>query len=304
MFKYFLYKFGQFCVTRLPLKWVYRIAVFLSDLQYYLSPNDRRAVKNNLRVILPLRENINSLSKEVFRNFGKYLVEFFRMPTQLNRDYLRDHVKVKNLDYLQKVLQQGKGAIVLTAHLGNWEAGAMVLSLLGYPIMVIALSHKERPVNRLFNIQREATGVKVVPIHLAMRRCLETLKNNQLVGMAADRDFTASGEEIEFLGKKTLIPKGAAVLSSRTGAPILPTFLIRERDDTFTLMIHPPLYPPKLVREGEVERQVILSIMKEYTAILEEEIRQYPTQWLMFREFWRRNEEATKAAGIEEMRVQ
>src|SRR5437762_8476990 len=109
MFKYYIYKFGQFCVTRLPLQWSYRIASFMSDIQYYCSFRDRTAVKNNLKVVLPPGEDLVWHTREVFRNFGRYLVEFFRMARVIDKDFIARNVKVQNLDALKRALAKGKG---------------------------------------------------------------------------------------------------------------------------------------------------------------------------------------------------
>ncbi|MFA5088392.1 MAG: hypothetical protein WC552_05095, partial [Candidatus Omnitrophota bacterium] len=202
MFKFLVYKFGNFMVNRLPLPIAYRIALFISDLHYYFSFRDRRAVKNNLRIILGSEENLSVAAKEVFRNFGRYLVEFFRIAQDLNQQYIDRSVKIENLDVLKRVLSEGKGGIMVTAHICNWELGGGILSVLGYPLMAIALPHKEQPVNDLFNSQREVKGITVVPMNVSVRKSIETLKNNKLVALVADRDFTMSGEVMDFLGKK------------------------------------------------------------------------------------------------------
>lgn len=285
MFKYFLYKFGQFILSWAPPVICFKWAKILSDLHYYFSCRDRRAVGNNLRIILKSEENIPALTKQVFRNFGRYLVEFFMMGKMVNEAYLKKNVKMNNIERVSQVLKEGKGGIVITAHLGNWEMGAAILTMLGYPLVAIALPHKERPVNDLFNHQRQVKGMTVIPTHMAFRRCLEKLKENKLIALVADRDFSLNGEPMDFLGRKTLIPAGPAVFSLITGAPIIPTFLIRDQDGTFTLSVCEPLYPPSNVRK-EDEKRALLGIIKQYISVIEEKIYLYPTQWLMFREFW------------------
>jgi len=285
MFRFYIYKFGQFCVHHLSLRWAYGIANVLSDIHYYCSFRDRRFVKNNLKIILPKEKNIAFFAREVFRNFGKYLVDFFRMQKTLNEDYVQKNIKIQNIDRLTQALKGKKGGIFTTAHIGNWELGAAVLSLLGHPMVAVALPHKERPVNDLFDKQRGRWGMSIIPPNGALRRCLEALKENKLVAIVADRDFTQNGVEMNFLGKKTLIPKGAAVFCAKTGAPIIPTFFIRNADDSFTLEFGELIYPPE-VQEDVVSEELLYAIMQKYTAVIEEKIRQYPTQWLMFREFW------------------
>lgn len=298
MFKFCLYKFGQFVVRRLSLKNAYRIAMFFSDIQYVMSFRDRRAVQNNLRIILALshpKENgspksdaeLSFLVRDVFRNFGKYLVEFFRMANELDEKFIREKVKTKNPQYLLEAIAKKKGIIFLTAHIGNWELGGLILGMMGYPTLAIALPHKERPVNNLFNQQRERRGITIVPIKQAVHRCLSTLRSNKYIALLADRDFTSNGEMINFLGRDVLIPKGAALFSLKTGATILPTFLIRMPNDCFEIHLEQPIYPSDTaLANGQIEQKDLVTLMTQYTRVIEKKICEYPTQWLMFREFW------------------
>ena len=286
MFKFYLYKFGQFCVNRLPLKISYTIAGWISYCQYLFSFRDRRNVRNNLRLILFPGQDINAVTREVFTNFGKYLVEFFWMAREANDRFIQSKVRVENVHFIDEVKKRGKGAIICTAHIGNWELGAAILSSLGYKAVAVALSHKERPVNDLFNQQRESRGVTVVPLSVAVRRCLETLKQNGFVAVVGDRDFTSNGLLMDFLGKKTLLPKGPALFAFKSGAALIPTFLIRNNDDTFTLTISEPIYPPALMGEGQISEENLGAFMKKYISVTEKMIRRYPGQWLMFRPYW------------------
>lgn len=287
MFKYYLYRFARFLVNRLSLAMSYKLGVILSDIQYVFSFRDHRAVRNNLKRILPPGADLEAMTREVFRNFGKYLVEFLRMDGMVDKDFIARRVKIENIDRIDQALGKGKGAIIMTAHIGNWELGAVLLNMLGYPLMAVALPHKERPVNDLFNHQREVHGITVVATNNAIRKCVEQLKSNKVIAIVGDRDFTVKGGELmDFLGAKTLIPKGTAIFSRKTGAPILPTFLIREADNTFRLSILEPLFPPA-DEEGVPEEEAIRGIMRQYLAVIEDQIRRYPAQWLLFREFAR-----------------
>jgi len=284
MFKFYIYKIGQFLVKRLSLKNAYSFAMFVSDLHYMMSFRDRRAVKNNLKIILNTNEDVSAQAREVFRNFGKYLVEFFRFANEIDDKFVQEKVKVVNRQYLDEAMFKEKGVIILTAHVGNWELGGLVMGMMGYPILAITLSHKERPVNELFNKQRQSRGIIAVPIKQAVHKCLSALKNNQLVALLADRDFTSSGEMVKFLSRDVLIPKGAALFAYKTGATILPTFFTRNADDTFSLQFEAPIYPPTL-NGGQIEQKEMLTLIQQYADVIDKKIRQYPTQWLMFREF-------------------
>lgn len=241
-------------------------------------------MKKNIKKILPGEKNVSVLAREVFRNFGRYLIEFFQMKEIVDDHFIKTKVNIKGTEYLDDVLAKGKGGIVVTAHIGNWELGAVLISVLGYPIMAVALPHKERPVNDLFNHQREAKGVTVVPTNVALRRCIEQLKSNKLIALVADRDFSTNGIVMDFLGQKALVPKGAAMFSWKSGAPIIPIFLIRNGDGTFNFSCHEPIYPPR-EDTSKNEEEIISGIMRRYITVIEEQIRAHPSQWLLFREF-------------------
>ncbi len=284
MFKYFLFRLTYSLVNFLPLKVSYAIAQTISDIQFAFSRIDKQSIHNNLQKIVASGEPSLQQSREVLRNFGKYLIEFFRMERHLDQDYIRENIDLENVDIIQSVLDKGRGGIIMTAHIGNWELGASVLSHLGFPVMAVALPHQQRDVNDFFNRQRESQGNIVVQSNVAVKRCVKRLRDNKLVALVADRDFTENGEELDFFGQKTLIPKGTAMFSLKTGAAIIPTFLIRNGFNKFVLKIQEPIYPP-IIDDKMDERHAILKIMKKHTEIIENIIRQYPSQWLMFREF-------------------
>ena len=295
MFKYLLYKFGLFILYRIPVSISYKIACFISDFKHFFSFIDKKAVKNNLKNILILDKsaNLDFSVREVFRNFGRYLVEFFMTDKMVTQDYIKDKIELENIEYIDQVLEKEKGAILLTAHIGNWEMGAIVLSMLGYPVTAIALPHKETSVNALFNHQRESKGLTIVPSNIAVRKCLETLGKNKIVALVGDRDFTGTGKYFRFLGKEAIMPRGAAMFSYKTGAAIIPVFLIRkdckvnDSLSSFVLSVGEPIYPPKNKKKINKEAAV-LNIMKSYISIIEKEIRKNPAQWMMFREFWKK----------------
>ncbi len=284
MGNYYLYLLGQFITRLLPIRWAYALACFISDLHYSFSKADRQAVEANLKFILNTDRVDQAQVREVFHNFGKYLVDFLTMTKRLTNAYMHTRLEVTDVSHIDRVLQQSKGGIVISAHLGNWEMGAVLLPMLGYPISMIALPHKDPRVNLFFNRQREAFGTQVVPTTVAVRRCMEHLKRNRLVAMLVERDFSQHGLVMNFLGKPTMIPKGAALFSLKTGAPIIPCFFIRTHDDYFKVSFHDPIYPPDV--QGDITEEVLRAYIQKYLVVVETHIRQYPTQWLMFREFW------------------
>ncbi len=289
MFNYILYRIGQFLALHIPLKLAYATAVFISDVNYLFAAADRKAVRENLKVIFPDKKEpeIRAIRRRMFRNFAKYLVDFFRF-SKIGAEYIKNNIKVENIHYFDEALKKGKGVIVLTAHLGNWELGGVAIALLGYPFWVVALSHKSKKVNEFFISQRQSKGIQVIPLGNAARQCLTLLKSNKMVALVGDRDFTEKGIIVDFFGKKTFMPLGPAVLSMKTHALIVSGFMFRNPDDSFTLTINTPLefnmdlgQSPRQNSKGD-----ILKIINSYKVIMENYIRKYPDQWYMFRRFW------------------
>lgn len=284
MGNYYLYRIAEFLTRLLPLSLTYAIAVFLSDCQYFLSKTDREAVRDNLKVILNKQDVPSYMVRDVFHNFGKYLVDFFIMTKRVNRQFIKESVEIINIEYLNEVLNQGKGGVIVGAHLGNWEIAGAVMGLLGYPLSVVALAHKDERVNAFFNSRREFFGASVIQTNVALRRCLEHLKRNRLVAILADRDFGHHGLKMDFLGKKALIPKGAALFSLKTGAPLIPMSFLRTYDHKFCFKVEKPIYPPAL-DEIKINDQETAKLIQQYIGFIETGIRKNPSQWLVFRRF-------------------
>ena len=116
----------------------------------------------------------------------------------------------------------------------------------------------------------------------SLRGCYKALKNNELLALLGDRDFSNNGLLVPFCGKPAIMPKGPAALSYRTGAAIVPSFITRNGDDTFTFAFEKPILP---VTEDD-EDSAIKGVMEKYLPIIESYVKRYPGQWYVFRNFW------------------
>jgi len=277
------YRIGEFLARHLPINLSYLIAIIISDLHYLFAKQDRREVSENLAVIFPEKnkKEIAKIRLKLFRNFAKYLVDFFRF-SKLDEKYIKDKVTIEDIENLKEALCKGKGVIGLTIHLGNWELGGVLIAMLGYPIWAVALPHRDKRVDRFFNLQREKKGLKVISIEEATKKCINILKEKKILALLGDRDFTQNGIRIDFFNKPTLLPLGPAIFSLRMEAPIVPAFMIRKHKDYFLLKFEKPIYP---VRKNNLEES-IKDLILQYKGIFEKYIQKYPEQWYMFRRFW------------------
>ncbi len=267
----------------LPLKVGYRLAIILADMRYLFFIRDRRTIKKNLKVVLGEvdKRKLNHEARWVLRNFGKYLVDFFRF-SKLDKNFINKFITIEGKNYLDQALSEGKGAILLSAHLGNWELGGVVIALLGYPLNAVVLSHTNKKIDNLFVRQRSIKGVNVVPLGISIRSCFRALSKNELVVLVGDRNFSGQGLKMDFFGKKAVVPKGPAVFSIKSGAPIIPTFMIREKNDKFKLIFEPALSCKPM---GNLDLDT-KTITREALKALEKYIGRYPSQWFMAADLW------------------
>ena len=285
MIFYILYRIGYFLTMRLPVRASYAGAKFLADAHYFLYTKERRAIIENLKVVLK-KDDVEKTARDVFRNFAKYLVDFFRF-SKIDSEYMKKYIKVDGRDNLDEALKRGKGVIMLSVHIGNWELGGFILPLLGYHMNAVVLTHHNPRINDFFIRQRAISNFKSIEIGPSLRACYNALKGNELLALLGDRDFSGHGVEYEFFGHPVILPKGPSALSYRTGATIVPSFMIRNPDDTFTLHLEKPIFPDTALDEKIASRK----ILDAYAPVMEGYIRKYPGQWFVFKEFWGKNNE-------------
>jgi len=284
MFFYFLYRLGHFFANILPVRIAYWLAERISDIHYYISKRDRHSVAKNLSIILNKDINeCNRLAHNVFRNFGLYMVDFFRMD-KLDKDFIDRHVDIIGLENIDEILKQGKGLVAVTSHLGNWEMGGVIMAVKGYSISAVALNHAHRKINEFFIRQRQKKGLKVIPIDSAARRCVSALLRKDILGLVGDRDFMDTGIVVDFFGVPTSIPRGPALLSIKTQSPIVPGFLVRDGRMSYKLIFEKPITVDESFQDSEEDRT--RQITERFVRVMERYIRMYPEQWLVFRRFW------------------
>jgi len=291
MIKYYLFELLRFVVRVIPPRLVYALGAFIAEATYLFSLRSKRNLRANLIHVFDYlgedtesriaRKKIRVLIRKNFRNFSYYLVDFFRF-SHLSQEEIERLVEFSGTDNIKAALQGDKGAIGVTAHLGNWELGGMVLSFLGYPVNAIALSHHNTRLNRLFVNQRALSGMNVIPVGQAALKSLRALKKNQLVLILGDRDVTERGIEITFFGSPAHIPRGPATLAVRADAGIFFGYFVRQSTHRYRAVFRPPLSVDQSMDRESREREIIHNLVKE----MEECIADNLDQWYCYDLIW------------------
>jgi KDO2-lipid IV(A) lauroyltransferase len=265
----------------------------------------RAALTANLAQVLGPATGERALRRAVartFANYGRYWIEFFRMERLGKADVLA-RVTIDGKEHLDRALAGGKGVVIATAHIGNWDAGAAWLGAAGYPSAVIAEKVEPEALFDRFKRERERLGLEVVPLtrgHDALAAIMRAVRQGKVVALLADRDLTRNGVPVEFFGRTAAIPAGPATLAVRAGAVLFAGVIYQEpRRGRWHIVFRPPLYP---VSTGNVKADVA-ALTQRVAHELEELIRARPEQWFVLSPIWR-DAVAEPAAGADATRVE
>ena len=267
------YRLGWWLSDRLSHTQAYRLAEWGADVQWRRAAERRRHVQANLALALgrPVDER-DPLVHEVFRHFGRYLAEFFtahRGPTP--------GLEVEGWPHLLRAREAGRGVLIVTGHLGNWELGAVLLRRRGLPLTAVALPHADGRIDRLFTAQRARLDVPSIPLGPgASARVLALLRRGEVVAIVGDQEFGGHGAAVELFGRPAVVAGGPPTLSVRAGAPIVPSALLRTGPWHFRLVLEPPLWPAA----GGPLQERVQALARAYAACLERHVRRQPTQWM------------------------
>lgn len=258
-------------------------AARVAGLAYaWAMPRRRAVVAEHLRLLsgdsaLPPRR-----VEEVFVSYARYWVESFRLDAS-TLGALGAKMTCAGLGHLDAALSKGKGAILGLPHLGNWDLGGAWLASRGYPAMAAVEPLRPAELFEWFTNRRRALGVEVVPAGPeAPPALLAGLRQNAVVGLVSDRDLSGRGIAVSFFGKQTTMPAGPAVLSLRSGAPILPAAVYSPSFGRHHALIRPPLARPEGGSIATRVREITAALAKE----LESLIRAAPEQWHVLQPLW------------------
>jgi KDO2-lipid IV(A) lauroyltransferase len=176
-------------------------------------------------------------------------------------------------------LRSGKGVILLGAHVGNWEVGGAVFARRGFRLSAVALPHRNALINRFFVKRRKGKGMKVVSSEHATSELLAALRRNECIAILGDRSIMGRGISADFFGSPAMVPYGHVTLSLRTGAPIVPAFLIRQKGTKFKMCVEDPIRPGS--GSGAFD-----DLLSRSLRVIEKYVRQYPDQWFAFEPIW------------------
>ncbi|MBV8673680.1 MAG: lysophospholipid acyltransferase family protein [Acidobacteriaceae bacterium] len=251
----------------------------------------REVALTNLALAFPEKPDAEreQILCRLYRNLGWLLAEFCRMP-RYTRENTRPFARYEGLDHYLAARDRGKGVLILTGHLGAWELSSYYHSLMGYPMSMVIRRLDNSRVDALVNRIRCLHGNRVLHKDDFARGLLGAMRQGETVGILMDTNMTPpQGEFVPFFGRLACTASGMARVALKTGATVLPGFMLWEESERkYVLHFGEPI---PLASTGNEEQDVIENTAR-FTSVIESWIRRYPDQWLWVHRRWK-----TRPAG-------
>src|SRR5260370_12882157 len=170
----------------------------------------------------------------------------FMLMDSAKQGQIRCRGRPQGIERIDAALGQGKGVIVVTAHVSNWDILAAASAVYGYPISAVTNDLPSGGLNELVIASRERIGMKMIGLGPgSLRQIIKALRRNELVALASDLYSGDLAVRVPFSNRPPLFPSGPAALALKTGAPILPVWCRRQPDNLYIAEVHAPIHLPR-----------------------------------------------------------
>lgn len=279
-------RLGLFLSRRLPPRGGYGLAQFAASLLSWARPRMYWDLRANFRQVLGLEtpeEVLHAMARRTLFRAGCSYYEYFRAIGQ-PPEVLSDFLQVPDLfwETLEQARTEGRGVMLVTAHMGNFDLAALSLTARGLRLQALSVADPP-PGFQFLNRLRQEAGVEVTPItEAAIRQAVQRLKGGGIVFTGVDYPFGPGREPLRFFGRPALLPTGHVRLALMTSAWLMAVGVQHREEQGYVLRVEPPLEP---VRRGD-RRGDVRDLAEQILSILERWIRETPDQWFMFLPVW------------------
>lgn len=263
----------------LPIKVADRLAAGAGVLICHQLRDRRENILTNLEHIFAGagmdRGRMNQYMKNTFANYARCMVDFLRLGFMSRDDF---DVEMIGLENVTQALAHGRGCVLLTMHIGNWDYAGSYLAARGVPMS--ALVEETRPeMYALYTRHRERMGMKTFPLSKAGYGFLHTIKNNRVLAVLGDRDILRNGVTVRFFDGFRSIPQGLGDIVAKKNMPVLFGYMVLSppgRRHRYLGFIDAPVF---FTDRGEAFNECMVRRLEQF-------IRQYPDQWMLFESDW------------------
>lgn len=244
---------------------------------FLLAPGRRRNVRENLAAAGTSASR--GAVYGVFRGHVLNMIEMFRS-SRWNGRALAARLEFPDRALLDETLSARRGAVLATAHIGNWELPALYLASLGYRLHAVAGVQMNTLLTGPLREAKERRGITVVGPDRSYRHLYRALRAGEIVALLIDGDVYTGGERVRLLGRNVRLPSGAARLAARTGAPVVGAYCRRIGDDRSRIHLE------TILEAGEAAWLGPAAAHERIAGALGRFIGANSDQWCLFRRFW------------------
>lgn len=269
----------------ISLKRALTISLVLGNLLFLLDRKHQKIVVGNLTRAFGMEKNereIRNLGKKVFGNMILMIFEI-AWALKLDEKQFVKYFKIKGYSNIKNAFEKGKGVLVMTAHFGNWELLSVIGAMIRFPLSIVVRPLDFIPFDRFVSNLRTRFGGKIIPKQKSFRSVLRSLNRGEQVLLLMDQNVDwYEGVFVDFFGSRACTNKGMALLSLKTKAPVVPVFMIREKQG-FKAVFGPEI---PFINTGDKTRDIEENTLR-YNMVIEDMIRRYPEQWFWFHQRWK-----------------
>ncbi|MCC7054039.1 MAG: lysophospholipid acyltransferase family protein [Gemmatimonadaceae bacterium] len=273
-----------FALRFLPFRAGSAVGAALGRLAYRLGIR-ARVTETQIAFAFPTltHAQVTALARESYENLGRTSIEAALMEGATPADLLALFDRVDGWEHLDAILQAGRGGLLVTGHLGNWELGGSYIAARGVPIDAIARHMGNRVFERYLTRVRQRFGVQVVFDEQAVRQTPRSVRHNRIVGFLSDQGVLGLASLfVPFFGRVAKTPRGPAVFALRLGVPMVFVAAVRQASGHYRLVVEPLEVQDSGDREADV-----LRLVTAYTERLEHWVREYPGQYFWQHRRWK-----------------
>lgn len=279
------FKLARFAARWLPRMWARRIAAGIALRIYDQRTTARAALRDNLCALTGLGgEKLETLCRMNVTNFAGMLSDYFRCAA--GHDTSKLLTDWRGIEHLEAARARGHGVIVVTAHLGHWELGGLLLAQQGLPLTVITLEEPDSALTRWRDLHRQRAGLKTVavgPGHaFSFVEIVHALRRNELIAMLVDRPYAGTGVPVTFCDRTTEFSTAPALLWQHTNAAVIPAFVLTDSSARYIAFAEPPL---EFTRGPDPHLDLVRNTQL-LASHFEQIIRQRPDQWFNYVPIW------------------
>lgn len=267
-------------LRRLPVPAAYTCAYGATRLLEFALPKLRSVARTNLAFAYPqlAPQERERIIDGVFGNIARMLVSFARFP-DLTAPNIGDWISYEGIEHYEAAKHCGRGVLIATAHLGNWELSAFAHALMREPMNVMIRPLDNVLIDELVEHRRTLSGNRLIYKWDAARAVIKALKNNEAVGILIDQNTSASeGVFINFFGRPACAGSAFVKLAHHTGAPVIPGFALWDASARRYIL----RFYPRIELTGDVAEDTA-----RIHSTLEQIIRRYPDQWMWIHRRWK-----------------